>query len=178
MYRNLYEDIKYKRPEFELMSPGEKIRGTWGFIPPTAKWSQIIPVVVKEDSAGNSWRVYIFSKKGREIDLDLNSNRIDTQGRSIYSEQMRDIKRLMKLAENMNLRFEYGGDQEDLYESEENDEFGSLELEGDVEGISKYFGVDKSKNSMDFKTCLLFCVDIVKKNADGTGSSINSFVRN
>lgn len=166
----------YTAPNFEPMPAGTKINGSWGYIPPTAKWSKIIPVVVEEDSEGNSWRVYMFTKSGDAglASMDFNSKKVNMKGGSVYSEQMRDIKRLMNLAERMDLTLEYGGDRSEL--NEEAAEFGSVKLEGDKEGISDYFCVDRSSSSMDFKTCLLFCVDMVKNNNGGTGSNLNSFI--
>ena len=173
MANMINESEGYTAPSFEPMGSGEKITGSWGYIPPTNKWSKIIPVVVEEDSEGNSWRVYMFSKKGASV-AGLEFEDKKPAKSSVYTEQMRDIRRLMSLAEGMNLTLEYGGD---INEGAEGDEaFGSIKLEGDKDGIGDYFCVDKSSSSMDFKTCLLFCVDMVKNNNGGTGSNLNSFV--
>lgn len=158
--RQLNESEGYTQPDLKKAS-GE-VSGTWGYIPPIEQWKNLpaIPVVVEKDSEGNKWQLYFFSKK-------LDEGTTSKKGGSVYSQQMSDIKRLMSLAENMNLTLEYGGKLDEGV--------AVTKFEGDSSTLMSEYEVKLETPEVDFKTCLLTCVDLVKNKAAGGGGLMSKF---
>ena len=164
MSRKLNENAGYTQPDLNKASG--TVSGTWGYIPPIEQWKNLpaIPVVVEKDSEGNKWQLYFFSKK-----LDESTKTVSKKGGSLYSQQMSDIKRLMSLAENMNLTLEYGG------KLDEANGVAVTKFEGDSATLLDEYEVKLETPEVDFKTCLLTCVDLVKNKAAGGGGLMSKF---